>query len=208
MSLIYILRHGETQWNREEIFRGHTDIPLNDAGKEQAARAARALQTKPIRTIYSSPLKRAAETACIVANELGGLEVRFDEGLRDIGFGEIEGMPVAKVKSTYPELYETWRSRPDLAQFPGGEAYDDRMTRAWDLMAKIASDKTHCPSLLVTHRVICKMLIIRALGLGPEGFWKVRQGITAINALELTENGWVLNLVNDTCHLNLANPEL
>lgn len=202
LSLIYILRHGETQWNREEIFRGQADIPLNDAGREQARLAGLALAGKGIETIYSSPLSRAMETAQIVAAALGGIEVRPAEALTDIHFGVWQGLPLAKVRSDYPDLYETWRTRPERARFPGGETLEQVEARAWRFLVDVAGSDMKGPALLVTHRVVSKLLLCKAMGVGAAGFWRVRQDTTALNLLEWARGDWVVRLVNDTCHLS------
>lgn len=201
MSLVYLLRHGETQWNREEIFRGRADIPLNEAGRKQAAAAATYFAGKGIREIYSSPLKRAFETAQIVARALGVRDARKCEALTDISFGAAEGMAVAEVKSKYPETFRVWRETPELAKFPGGEYLHQVEDRAWSFIKELAADESSCPAIVVTHRVVTKLLICRALGLGPGGFWRVRQDTTAINLLRWKGDDWEVMLVNDTCHL-------
>ena len=96
----WFLRHGETDWNAQGLSQGHTDIPLNAAGLAQAGRAARTLEGLGIASVVSSPLSRARKTAEIAAEALR-LPVSFDDGLREVNFGEQEGRPMG-------DWYDDW----------------------------------------------------------------------------------------------------
>src|SRR4030042_3488646 len=108
MTSIYLIRHGQTAWNREEIFRGRTDVPLDQTGLRQAELAGEYFKGKEIHAIYSSPLARAWQTAQKIAN-LYSLRVQPLEGIIDMGFGNWEGHPHDEIKKMDPETYRQWR---------------------------------------------------------------------------------------------------
>ena len=105
MTTLILVRHGETDWNAEHRWQGHSDTELNDAGREQARRLAEELP--PVDAVYSSDLVRARQTAEIVG-ETTGLEVRFDERLRERGFGSWEGLTMEEIESSFPDDQRRW----------------------------------------------------------------------------------------------------
>ena len=105
MTTLILVRHGETDWNAERRWQGHSDPKLNDAGREQARRLAGELAR--VDALYSSDLARARETAEIVARTIG-VEVRFDERLRERGFGAWEGLTMEEIESSYPDDQRRW----------------------------------------------------------------------------------------------------
>ena len=126
---LFLVRHGRTQWNKEEIFRGRADIPLDEVGRKEAERVADRLQGEDIGLVLSSPLSRAREMAEVIAKGCGApLEVR--EGLIDLDFGEWQGLSHQEVKERYPELYRRWKERPHEVIFPGGEDLEEVKRRA------------------------------------------------------------------------------
>ncbi|HYB20032.1 MAG TPA: histidine phosphatase family protein [Thermodesulfobacteriota bacterium] len=200
MTRVYLIRHGTTEWNREEIFRGRADCPLNDTGRAEAQAAAAYLREVEIEKIYTSPLSRAAETAAAVAAERK-LQAIPDLAFIDLDFGEWQGLPLKEVREKYPDLYRTWRERPQDATFPGGENLAQVRARAWEGLLRVARDNPEKTTLIVSHRVITKVLICAALGLDNSHFWQIKQDTTAINCLEYARDQFVAALINDTCHL-------
>jgi len=104
VTTLILARHGETDWNRENRFQGHADPPLNDLGREQSAALAASLAEERIARIYTSPLRRAAETAEIVAAALG-LDVEHVEGLREIDVGAWSGLTRDEIAASFPDKY-------------------------------------------------------------------------------------------------------
>jgi broad specificity phosphatase PhoE len=198
MAEVVVIRHGETAWNRDEVFRGRADVPLSERGRQQAQRLAGALAGRPIEAVYSSPLSRARETAAPVA-EAVGLEVVQDERLVDMSFGEWEGVPRAEVEERWPELYGTWTREPEQFRAPGGESLAEVLARVRPAVDEIAA--RHEVAALVSHRVVCKVLLCEALGSGAAGFWRVRVDTASVSVLERGERGWAVTRVNDTHHL-------
>jgi broad specificity phosphatase PhoE len=117
-TTIVLVRHGETDWNRERRFQGRADTPLNDAGRAQARELAELLASEPLAALYTSPLRRALETATIVGARLG-LEVGTSEAMQEIDVGSWQGLTVDEVRARFPEeAHVTWAGGWD-----GGETY-------------------------------------------------------------------------------------
>ena len=107
---LYVVRHGETEWNKEEIFRGRKDVPLNATGTKQAEKTGRYFTGKSLDVVLSSPLSRAMQTAQAVAR-MTGVQVEAVEQLTDMSFGIWEGRPLKEVEELFPEDIAVWRSR-------------------------------------------------------------------------------------------------
>jgi len=200
MTDIYLVRHGQTEWNTQLIFRGRKDIPLNERGHKQARAIAGALKDRNIDAIYTSPLSRAVETAQPVAT-LFDLEVVPVQGFIDINYGEWEGVSYDEVKKRYTDQYAQWEKRPELVQFPQGETLDVVKERAFGALTDIARKNPTRSVLIISHRVINKVLLCALLGLSTGHFWEIRQDTGCINIMEYSGEQFVLCAMNDTCHL-------
>jgi broad specificity phosphatase PhoE len=205
MTRIYLVRHGTTEWNREEIFRGRVDCPLDETGREEARAVAAYFHDLPIRGIYTSPLARAAQTAeAIAAGRAIG--VRPDPAFIDLDFGEWQGHPLKEVREKYPDLYRAWRERPQEVTFPGGENLERARARAEEGLLRVARENPERTVVIVSHRVIVKILICAVLGLDNSHFWQIKQDTTAVNCLEFAREKFIVSLLNDTCHLKSIHP--
>lgn len=205
MTRVYLVRHGTTEWNREEIFRGRVDCALNEEGRAEAAAVAAYFEGVKLDGIYTSPLARAAETAAAIA--VGrGMEVVPDHAFIDLDFGEWQGHLLKEVREKYPELYRAWRERPQEVTFPGGENLDQARKRAWEGLLRVARENPDRTMVIVSHRVITKVLICAALGLDNSHFWQIKQDTTAINCLEYARGMFIVSLLNDSCHLKSIHP--
>ncbi len=200
MTRFYLIRHGETEWNRELVFRGRADIPLSEHGRQQAARLAEALAGEPLAAVYSSPLSRAVETAKPVAARLGR-EVRESEALLDMDFGEWEGRAVAEVEARWPEAFRQWADRPGEFTPPGGEGLRAIRDRSKTGLEKWTAQHPEETIALVTHRVVCKVMLLEALGLDNSAFWRIQQDVCCLNLFAAQDGKYVIYRVNDTCHL-------
>ena len=141
------MRHGETDWNFVGRWQGHSDTPLNDAGREQARGLAATLDR--VDAIYSSDLARARETAEILAERLG-LPVRLDERLRERGFGSWEGLTSAEIEERFPDSYRRWRA----GHGPGtedAEPFDVFADRIRSLVEEVLREHPHDTVLIVAH---------------------------------------------------------
>jgi broad specificity phosphatase PhoE len=200
MPQIILVRHGQTPWNRDKIFRGSRDIPLSEQGREEARLAGEWLKGETIHAAYCSPLSRARDTGEAIARH-HGLPVLDLPGLTDLCYGDWEGLPLAEVKTKYGELYRQWETLPHTVRFPGGETLDEVRERAWAAVAEVARRHAGQVVLLAAHRAVNKVLLAAFMGLDNSHFWRIGQDTTAINRLHRVGDAWHLMGVNDTCHL-------
>jgi phosphoserine phosphatase len=198
---IILIRHGQTEWNRAERFRGRADVPLNDTGLAQAEATGQrvAAEWRPT-AVYSSPLSRAVKTAEAVARPFD-LPVQVHPGLADIDFGAWQGLTPDEARARWPEMVEAWYRAPHTAQIPGGETLASLRARAMATVAELAARHTGQTIVLVGHTVINRVILLAVLGLGNDRFWRLRQDNCAINVFEVESDGFTLVSLNDTCHL-------
>ncbi len=200
MTSIYLVRHGQTAWNKEEIFRGRTDVPLDETGLRQAELAGEYFRELKIDAIYSSPLSRAWQTAKRIAR-IHHLKVQTLEGIIDMNFGNWEGHPHQEIREIDRETYRKWKEEPHKARLPGGETLDEVRSRAMAALEEVVRLNYEKTIVLVSHRVVNKVLICGILGLDNSHFWQIVQDPTAINLIRYQDGSYVLCFMNETCHL-------
>ncbi len=200
MTEIILARHGETEWNVGEIFRGRTDVELNETGRKQAELLAEYLRSVNIEAVYSSPLKRALRTAEIVA-DYQRLEVKIAHGLVDFDFGRWQGLTRQEVKEKYKELYINWTTHPDKVKMPAGENLDDVRKRAIGVLDEVMAQKYEGTVVFVAHRVVNKVLICALLGLDNSHFWNIRQDTGGITTFTYENERFILTEHNNTSYL-------
>lgn len=203
MTEIILARHGETSWNVREIFRGRIDIELNATGIRQATLLAEHLSSTRIEAIYSSPLKRALQTAAAVA-DYHQLDVETAAELIDIDYGRWQGLPQEEIKEKYRGLYDQWNSHPELAAIPDGESLNAVRERAITVIHRIVAEYQGTV-LLVSHRVINKVLICALLGLDNSHFWQIRQDTCGITTFYHENERFILTEHNNTSYLQPLN---
>jgi broad specificity phosphatase PhoE len=200
MTQIIVARHGETEWNASEIFRGRRDIGLNDTGIKQAELLGNYLTDLRIEAIYSSPLKRALDTARSVAKH-HSLNVNVNPGLMDFNYGAWEGLTHQVVKDKYRELYTRWLKEPHLVNIPEGENLGEVRERAKSLLDRVVSKHSGLV-VLVSHRVVNKVMMCFMLGLENSHFWDIKQDLGGITVFEHERGRYKLIKHNDTSYLN------
>jgi broad specificity phosphatase PhoE len=200
MTQIILVRHGQTPWNKDKIFRGTVDIPLNDTGREEARLAGEWLKAETIHAAYTSPLSRSRETAEAIARH-HGLNVADLPGLGDLNYGDWQGLPLTEVKVKYADLYRQWETAPHTVRFPKGETLDEVRDRALAAVEEVVRRHPGQVVLLSAHRAVNKVLIAAFIGLDNSHFWRIGQDTTAINRFHRVGDVWEIILVNDTCHL-------
>jgi broad specificity phosphatase PhoE len=148
VTTILLARHGETDWNRENRFQGHADPPLNETGRAQAAELAAALGNEPLAAVYSSPLRRAFETAQIVGAP-HGLEPVPVDALREVDVGSWQGLTRAEIQERFPEQFARWL---DYEQgWEDGESYDEMGQRVLAALLQLAAAHEGQRILAVSH---------------------------------------------------------
>ena len=199
MKQIVLVRHGQTKWNVAEIFRGRTDIGLNETGTKQAELLAEYLNEVKIDAIYSSPLKRALKTAEPVA-ENHKLDVEIATDLIDFNYGKWQGLSHREVKRKYKELYAQWITNPHLVKMPDGESLDDVKERAMQIVNRVIN-KYEGTAALISHHVVNKVLICALLGLNNSHFWNIKQDTGGITTFAYENEKFILTNHNDTSYL-------
>ena len=211
MTKIYLIRHGQTEWNKGQIFRGRIDISLNERGGKEAAAILEVMKDNNISAIYTSPLKRSMETARPMA-EFFNLEIVPVDGLTDINYGDWQGLTMDDVRKRYKAQYNQWIKTPNLVKFPNGETLDEVQGRSFCAFKEIVKENPGKTIVVLPHRVINKVLLCALLGLDNSHFWDIRQDTGCINLIEYSDDRFVISFINDTCHLkvladNVAQPD-
>ena len=201
MTRIILVRHGQTEWNRVERFRGRADVPLNETGLAQAEATGRRVKAQwTPTTIYASPLSRAVRTAEAIAKHYS-LPVQVHPGLADIDYGEWQGLTPDEARQRWPEQVDNWYNHPEQALIPAGETLADLRLRAMQTVGELARRHEGETIVLLGHTVINRIILLGVLGLGNERFWHIRQDTCAINVFESQGDDYVLVSLNDTSHL-------
>jgi len=199
MAKLILARHGETVWNVEKIYRGRADVNLDEVGIKQAELLGKYLSNWKLEAIYSSPLKRALDTANIVAR-YQKIGVHVAEGLIDFDYGEWQSLPEEEAKRLYPTLHNEWHNNPHKVKMPGGESLEDVRKRAVAIVNDVLP-KYQGSILLVSHRVVNKVLICSLLGLDNSHFWNINLDVGGITIFNYVDGRFVLTRHNDTSHL-------
>lgn len=203
MINIYLVRHGETDWNNQGIYQGWSDIPLNANGLRQAKECAHALESVVFDRIITSDLVRARVTAETI---LGEREIPFivDDRLREINFGEWEGLTYDEIDAQWEDVIHQMYATPHLVKVPGGDDLETVQARAWaavkDGLEGLSSGSN---LLIVCHGGTIRTLLCKLVGIPVEFIWRFRQGNTAINIINYygkDSNFHTVQLMNDTSH--------
>lgn len=178
--IVAFIRHGQTDWNREGLLQGSTDIPLNDTGREQARDALMTLRSRPWDAVVSSPLRRARETAAIIAEGLGVELGRAYDDLVERDYGALEGTPSA-------DAIERWPTR----EYPGAESLASVASRGAAALAAIATDLPGSAVLVVCHGTIIRYTLARIAGRPVPG---IDNG--SVSMVTGDGAGWIVRTVN------------
>lgn len=197
------VRHGETDASRARRFAGSRDVALTAEGREQCEAVARALAGTEVAAVYASPLARARASAEIVARP-HGLPVRVEPAFAEMTFGGWEGLTREELRARDPRGWEAWARTPHLAAPPGGERLPDvaaRVARAADAVRAAHEGQT---VVLVSHAIVLRLLVLAALGLGPDRLWTVDASPAGISEIEYHDGWTVVHRMNTVAHLDGA----
>ena len=199
-NTIYIVRHGQTEWNILGKTQGHGDSNLTAKGRGQAELLAESMTKYPIDYIYSSDLGRAYQTAEIIGNKLS-IEVEKTEALREMNFGTWEGRIIKDIIEEDPELYKMWRNEPHLAKIPQGETLSQIKERTDAFIKEINEKYDGKHIVLVTHSLCARIMLLSFLDSDVKNIYRINQANTALNIIELRDYGPVVMKMNDTTHI-------
>lgn len=201
MTLIVLVRHARTDWSRERRLQGWQDVPLSDEGRTQAGAVARALADRGLDAVYSSPLRRAMETASAIAAP-HGLPVHPHAGFREMGFGRWEGLTTAEIEARDPAHYRIWTEEPQRFTAPDGERLEDVRQRVVEGLQDLRARHEGQTLVLVAHAVPSRILILEALGLGLDRLWSLGLSATGISELEFRDDWSAVHRMNTLVHLD------
>jgi probable phosphoglycerate mutase len=201
MTELLVIRHGETDWNRQHRFQGQIDVPLNDIGLAQAGRLGRRLVDEAVDVLISSDLQRARSTADAVT-QARGLQAQTDPLWREQGFGMLEGLDVPTIRSRHADLWSSWtRHDADYALPGGGESnttFHARVMRALQAVLRVHAGRR---VVVVTHGGVLDMLWRTAHALPLHGARVCDIPNTGINRLRWVDNGLQIVQWADADHL-------
>ncbi len=200
-SRLYLIRHGETSWNKETRFQGQVDILLSERGIEQAEALSKRLAGRQFAACFSSNLSRARETAAIVAKP-HNIPVKAVPDLQEMNFGYWEGLTVEEIRQKYDRESADWWSRPLENRVPGGETLIELAERSVRAVKTIVQQYPEEQVLLVTHGGVIRCIVAAALGIDLNQYWRLRQDNASLSIIDFYQ--WdkaILMLYNDCSHL-------
>jgi len=199
-TLLIVIRHGETEWNREKRMQGTTDTQLSDVGRAQAQALGRRLAARPFRALYSSDLSRARDTARAIA-EHTGTQVVTDPRLQERRFGIFEGLLAAEIIARYPEEHARFSSRDPDYEVPGGESATRFTRRCLGCLAEIADRHSGGEVVVVTHGLVLDALYRVANGLDHGAPRPLPLINASMNHFGYAAGAWRMELWGDVSHL-------
>ena len=206
MKTLYIVRHGETEWNKIGRYQGITNVPLNENGIAQAKACGNALKDIHFDRILSSDLSRALVTAETIRGNRQ-LEIKTDERLREINFGDWEKLLFTEIEERWPGLIDQMYRRPDIVKVPNGESFQEVQDRAWSAVSDFLNENNEDETILITcHGGTIRTILCKLLDISISHCWNFSQGNTAINRVFYNGMGEsdhnILNLLNDPAHVD------
>jgi len=199
VTRLFLIRHGRSVWNAEHRIQGQADSPLDEVGREQAHRLAERLHEDPPVALYTSPLRRAQETAEIIGDALG-MPVVPDGRLKEYNVGDITGLTWVQIEERYPEAARRWAEDPGSVEFPGEEGSTPFRARVAAAFSDILSRHTEGPVGVVAHGGTLGAYLNHLIGL-PTQFSPFRFGNGSLSIVEVNPVRPRIVLLNDTCHL-------
>ncbi len=198
---LILIRHGETDWNREKVFRGWRDVRVNQTGIAQADATAEALADKVFEAVYTSPLKRSVVTARRIAKP-HGVDLRNVDGLMDVNYGTWEGLTEEKVKVSHPALYDKWLETPGKVKFPGGESMKKAWKRVNSALREILWTHGTGTVVIVSHRMPLKLMTAYLLEKKLADIGDIRHDPCAMSVFEVQhKREYTPVVLNDSKHL-------
>ncbi len=204
LTRLLLVRHGITDYNNSRRFAGYTDVALSEAGLRQVEKLRNGLAGEPIDAVYTSDLQRALVTAEVISAGRD-LNITACPELREVNYGECEGLTVQEIAQRCPEVAELVRNFNLRLAFPGGESFAgfiDRTVKFLDRLDKHESSET---ILIVSHSGPLRTLTCHLLGISQSCWWQLRFDNASLSIVDVRPRGAVLIRLNDISHLGEAN---
>jgi broad specificity phosphatase PhoE len=204
MSLLYLVRHGETNHNAEERGLGRADVPLSERGLEQVRLIAARFARVPLDAVLSSPLQRALAIARTIA-EQHALAVDIRPELTELDVGDTEGLAYAEIRTRFPDFYAAWTGdNPVHVPMPGGESIAALAER----LAPLADELLGGPDrvmVIVSHNFTLRVLVCLLLGIPVANFRNFRLDLGSVTTISVQHGRAAIQALNDVCHLDALN---
>jgi broad specificity phosphatase PhoE len=209
VSLLYLVRHGETNHNAEERGLGRADVPLSSRGRLQASLLAARFARVPVDAVLSSPLQRALEIARAIADH-HALAVDVRPELTELDVGDTEGLTYAEIRERFPDFYRAWTGDDPVAvPMPGGESLAELARRLEPLSAELLAGPDRV-AVIVSHNFTLRVLVCQLLGIPVASFRNFRLDLASVTTISIQHGRAAIQALNDVCHLeeplNLAAP--
>lgn len=202
MGRLYLIRHGETEWNKLQRMQGCSyDIGLSTDGRLQAEALANRLKSVNIDRIYCSTLSRAFETASIIA-DAHTIKVETCEEFKEINFGKWEGLHYHELIRDYTELMQIWKTTPHLAVVPGAETIEQLQDRSCAKLKALFEAYPNDDLAIVSHGITNKLIILKLMGMQLSQLHRIRQDNTSLNVFDYHAGEFEMITLNDICHLD------
>lgn len=199
-TTVLLARHGQTGSNVSGFYMGRSDEDLNDVGYAQARSLSSRLAGLPIDSVYTSPLRRADVTATILAKP-HNLKVKVSDDLNEIHLGDWQGLHLNEISQRWPELWQQWRADPSESTIPEGESFQQVAERAIRAFETVVAAEPGKQALIVTHEIVIKVLVARALGVSNSIYRRFEINNTSLSIIRLTNGKTRLITLNNTSHL-------
>ena len=204
---LILVRHGETYWNHEKrVQGGDADIELNETGLAQARKVAAYLKDEAVTAVLASPLQRARATAEIIAG-YHHLPLQVAEGLREIRVGELDGMTLSSLTTTFSQFLLKWWQDRAGTELPDGESFAQLQDRVWKVVEGLLDGQDTRPGqgqekavVVVSHYFVILAIILKALDLPADSFTRFKVALTGVSVLEFAELGTRLVAFTDTSY--------
>lgn len=195
------MRHGATDWSQTRRFAGSRDVPLTAQGRREAEAVAQALAGTAAAAVYTSPLERARTSAEVIAKP-HRLEPVIEPAFREMAFGAWEGLSRDELTTRFPADASIWATTPHLVTPSDGEALTAVDARVGAALAAIVDRHRGQTVILVSHAIVTRLIVLAALGLGPERLWSVDASPAGITEIEYQDAWATVHRMNTLAHLD------
>lgn len=201
MLRIFLIRHGETEWNRQNRLQGHTDVKLSPEGIRQAKLLAENAPFKHVDEIYSSDLSRAFDTAKVLAVKFNVMPVKTIPELREMNYGDWEGRVISELINESPKSFGKFFTDPEKCHPPHGETFLECQARVMIGIRNIITNHENQNVIVVSHGAAIRLIIGAALDIPIHKIWAISQSNVAVNIMRVDDGKFTVELINGTEHL-------
>ena len=193
---LVLIRHGEPEASAKGRCYGKLDVGLSETGRRQMVRVSEALRASAttVDTVYTSPRRRARESAEILSGE-----IVVDRRLSELDFGELEGLTYEEAAERFPHLYQRWMQQPTEVKFPGGEGFAEMKARVLDAISVIRDMHSHETVAIVSHGGVNRIVLAEALAIDARSIFHMDQSHAGVNIVDDFDDYSVVRLMNGSC---------